>query len=32
MTLRDKVEAWIFAAIIIVGVPALLFASRQIPG
>ena len=31
MTLRDK-AAWIFAAIIIMGVPALLFASRQIPG
>lgn len=32
MTLRDKIEGAIFAAIIIMGLPAIIFASQWIPG
>jgi hypothetical protein len=29
MTIRDHVEGWIFSAIIVVGLPALIYASQQ---
>lgn len=32
MTLKDKIEGWVFAVIIVMGLPALIFASQQIPG
>lgn len=32
MTLRDKIEVTIFGALLIVGLPALVFASQRIAG
>jgi len=29
MTMRDKVDGWIFATIIVVGLPALLAATQM---
>jgi hypothetical protein len=30
MTMRDTIEGWLFAAIIIIGLPALIFATQRI--
>jgi len=32
MTIREKIEGWVFAAILIVGLPALIAASQRIAG
>ena len=32
MTITQKIEMWAFAAILVVGLPALLFASQRILG
>jgi hypothetical protein len=29
LTRRDKIEGWIFAAILAIGLPALIFVSMQ---
>ena len=30
MTVREKVEGWVFASIIVMGLPALIFASQRV--
>ena len=30
MTMRDKIENWIFAAVIIVALPAIIFLSQRL--
>lgn len=32
MTVSEKIEGWIFAAILVVGLPALIAASQWIAG
>ena len=32
MTVREKIENWLFGAVIIVGLPALIWASQRIAG
>jgi hypothetical protein len=32
MTMKETIEGWIFAAILVVGLPALIAATQRIPG
>jgi hypothetical protein len=32
MTLRENIEAWLFGALIVIGLPALIYASQQWAG
>jgi hypothetical protein len=32
MTIREKTEGWVFGALFVVGLPALIFASQRIAG
>ena len=32
MAIREKIEIWVFGAIMIVGLPALIVASQRIAG